>query len=85
MPRSRNAPITALGAHLVQVRAARSLEVVAAEVGVAFITLSRLERGTHAPSLATALKLAKWLGWTVEQVVEAAGRAAPEPGPEGGL
>ncbi|MBL8616324.1 MAG: helix-turn-helix domain-containing protein [Deltaproteobacteria bacterium] len=39
-------------------------------------TYYKIERGTHAPSLATALKLAKWLGWTVEQVVEAAGQPA---------
>ena len=39
-------------------------------------TLSRIERGTHAPSVATALALAKWLGWSVEQVIEAAATPA---------
>jgi DNA-binding XRE family transcriptional regulator len=78
MPRPRNAPTTALGASLVGRRAAASLEVAAAQVGLPYTTLSRLERGTHRPSLDTAVKLARWLGWSVEQVVEAAGQPAPE-------
>lgn len=41
------------------------------------MTLSRLERGTHRPSYDTAVKLARWLGWTVEQVMEAASAPAP--------
>lgn len=83
MPRPRSALSTALGATLVAKRGGASLEAVAVEVGVPYTTLSRVERGTHAPSIATALKLAKWLGWTVEQVVEAAAQPAPEQ-PEGG-
>jgi hypothetical protein len=41
----------------------------------------RLERGTHRPSYDSAVKLARWLGWTVEQVMEAA--AAPPPAAQG--
>lgn len=33
-----------------------------------------MERGTHRPSYDTAKKLAAWLGWTTDQVMEAAGR-----------
>lgn len=34
-------------------------------------------RGTHRPSADTARALARWLGWTVEQVLEAADQPAP--------
>lgn len=40
--------------------------------GVPRATLSRLERGTHRPSYDTAVKLARWLGWTVEEVMAGA-------------
>lgn len=37
---------------------------------------------THAPSADTARALARWLGWTVEQVFEAAETPAePSPAP----
>lgn len=39
--------------------------------GIPRSTLGRLELGTHAPSADTALALARWLGWTMEQVMEA--------------
>lgn len=42
------------------------------EAGLPHTTLSRLERGTHRPSADTARKLATWLGWTVEEVLDAA-------------
>lgn len=41
-------------------------------------TYYRLERGTHKPSAETALRLARWLGWSVEQVLEAAKQPAPD-------
>lgn len=40
-------------------------------------TYYKLERGTHRPSTDTARALAKWLGWTVEQVLDAADQPAP--------
>lgn len=43
-------------------------------------TYYRLERGTHRPSYDTAKKLAAWLGWTTDQVMEAAGRPAADLG-----
>jgi hypothetical protein len=39
--------------------------------GISFPTIHRLEHGLHRPSVDTALKLARWLGWTLEEVVEA--------------
>ena len=51
-----------------------SQEEAAREAGLTQITLSRSERGSHAPSTTTALALAKWLGWSVEAVLEAAAR-----------
>jgi DNA-binding XRE family transcriptional regulator len=85
MARPASAPISLLGHHLRLQRGSRDQTEVALDIGIPRSTLAGVERGTHAPSLATALKLAKWLGWTVEQVVEAAGQPAPESGPEGGL
>lgn len=49
----------------------------ASQAGVPHTTLSRLERGTHRPSADTALVLARWLGWTMEQVMAAADEPAP--------
>jgi len=67
-------PTTVLGA---AIRSRRTTQASLAEqVGVPQTTLSRIERGTHAPSVATALALAKWLGWSVEQVIEAAATPA---------
>ena len=41
---------------------------------------ARLEGGVHLPSADTALKLAQRLGWTMEEVMDAAGRAAGTDG-----
>ena len=54
------------------------------ESGVPHTTLSRIERGTHAPSADTARALARWLGWTVEQVFEAAETPVAGDAGEGG-
>lgn len=54
------------------------LRDIAADLGVSNVTLSRIERGTYEPSLTTAIALAKWLGLSVEQVLDAARSPAPE-------
>jgi len=61
-------------------RGAAPLHEVATSVGVTYTTLSRIERGTHRPSYDTAKALAVWLEWTVEEVMEAAGRPAQQAG-----
>jgi DNA-binding XRE family transcriptional regulator len=71
------APVTFLGAHVRTQRAGRTQEAVAAEVGLPRATLSSIERGAFRPSYDTARALARWLGWTVEQVMDAADRPAP--------
>ena len=76
MPRPRSAPVTALGAALVERRAGVALDVTAEELGLTHTTLSRLERGTNRPSADTARALARWLGWTTDQVLEAADQPA---------
>ena len=43
-----------------------------AEIGMAQGTLSRIERGNHVPSGRNLTKLAAWLDWSVEDVIEAA-------------
>lgn len=50
---------------------------IAEELATTATTLSRLERGTNRPSADTAILLARWLGWSVEQVLEAAKTPAP--------
>ncbi len=70
------APSTVLAAAMLARRAGQPAEVVAPALGVHLSTLLRLERG-YAPSAPTVLKLARWLGWTMEQVMEAANLAPP--------
>ena len=48
------------------------LRDIAKALGITDVTLSRLERGIHRPSADTARKLAAWLAWTMEQVLDAA-------------
>lgn len=66
---------TALGAAIRARRSGRQVDA-AAELGVSRSTLAEAERGTHAPSLATARALARWLGWSLEDVLDAAERPA---------
>lgn len=77
MPRPRTAPKTQLGLALIERRGDASLFAVEAETGLTYTTLSRLERGAHRPSADTALKLARWLGWTMEEVMAAADQPTP--------
>lgn len=77
MPRPAPKPSSALAAAIQAKRADLRQQDAADELGVSGGTLSRLERGTHQPSADTALKLARWLGWSVEQVLEAAKAPAP--------
>jgi DNA-binding XRE family transcriptional regulator len=74
VPRPALPPLTSLGVALRTRRTATAADQhdAASEIGVPQATLSRLERGKHRPSADTARKLAKWLGWTVEQVLDAA-------------
>lgn len=50
---------------------------MAAELGMDHDHYYRLERGTHVPSYPTAVKLAAWLGWTVERVMDSASEPVP--------
>ena len=72
-------PGTTLGQAVRAARGDESLVEVAKRLGLSHPTLSRIERGTHAPSIATALALSKWLGWSLEDVVRAASEPAPSP------
>ena len=60
-------------------RGASSGDATALELGIDRGTYYRLERGDHQPSYATARALAAWLGWTTDQVMEAAEKTAPSP------
>lgn len=71
----------ALGYAIREHRGKLSQREIEPATGIPAATLSRLERGTHAPSVATARALARWLGWTVEQVLDAAEQPAPAAAP----
>lgn len=82
MPRNRPPPATALAAAISargkgarvtedgEIKDARFLDL-AWLAGCDLSTLSRINRGS-VPNLATAEKLASWLGWSVEEVIAAA-------------
>jgi DNA-binding XRE family transcriptional regulator len=74
MGRPPKPPKTALGRAIRDKRGDATGDDVAALLGIDRNTLYRLERGEHGPSMQTALALAKWLGWTIEEVVHAAGK-----------
>lgn len=62
-------------------RGSQNQKELASELGFSALTISHLERGTHGPSIDTARELAKWLGWTMEQVLDAADAPPTEPSP----
>jgi transcriptional regulator with XRE-family HTH domain len=72
MPRPSAPPRTRLGAEIRARRGACDQEQQAAVLCLSRPTLSRLERGTTRPTYDTALKLTQWLGWSIEQVMDAA-------------
>ncbi len=78
MGRRPSPPKTALGAAM-RARRGDATGLAAAEVvGLGEDHWYRLERGQHRPNTDTARKLAAWLGWTVEQVLDAAEAPAPQ-------
>jgi DNA-binding XRE family transcriptional regulator len=77
MPRPLLPASTALGVAIRDRRGVIEQQDAALAIGLPRTTLSRVERGTHTPNYATAVKLAAWLGWTTDQVMEAAARPAP--------
>ena len=78
MPRRRATPTTALAAAIQARRGASKLRDIADEVGISWATLARLERGGGVQKIATRSAVARWLGWTEEQVIEAVKTAAEE-------
>ena len=70
---------TALGIAMRTKRGDSPGEDAAIALGIERGTYYRLERGTHTPALTTAQALARWLGWSLEQVYEAAAKPAVLP------
>lgn len=81
MPRPPASPTTALGAEVQRRRQDTDLRSLGRKLGLNNSTLSRIERGTHAPSYPTAVRLATWLGWTVERVMDASSTPAASTAP----
>lgn len=77
MGRPAPTPGSLLGSELQSRRAGRPSTEVAPEVGVTYMTWLRLEKGTHRPTYDTAVKIAGWLGWSVERVMSASKEPAP--------
>ena len=78
MPRRRATPTTALAAAIQARRGASKLRDIADEAGLSWATLARLERGGGVQKSATRLAVAWWLGWTEEQIADAAKTAPGE-------
>jgi len=72
MPRPPSTPTTALGRAIQAKRADSTGRAVAHDMGISGGALYRIEAGQRRPSADTARALARWLGWTMEQVLDAA-------------
>ena len=85
MPRrgSLYRPDTLLAAEVARERGALTQAEAAQAAGLTQRTWSAVERSVHRPSADTALKLARWLGWTVEEVLEAADRPVADDASSG--
>ena len=77
MGRPPQTPITALGVAMRAHRGARPGHEACKEIGIDSGMYHRLESGKRGPSAQTARALARWLGWTTDQVLDAAEQAAP--------
>lgn len=80
MGRPASPPTTVLGVAVREKRGATPQIPMAESLGIPHSTLSRVERGSNEPSFDSARVLARWLGWTVEQVLDAARAPAPTDG-----
>ena len=78
MPRRRATPTTALAAAIQAKRGTSKLRDIADEAGISWATLARLERGGGVQKIATRSAVARWLGWTEDQVIEAVKTASEE-------
>ena len=78
MPRRRATPTTALAAAIQAKRGTSKLRDIADEAGISWATLARLERGGGVQKIATRSAVARWLGWTEDQVIEAVRTASEE-------
>lgn len=68
---------TALSLALRQQRGEAPLRPAARALGISHVTLLQLERGQRKPGLELALRLARWLGWSAEQVLAASSTFTP--------
>ena len=78
MPRRRATPTTVLAAAIQAKRGNAKLRDIANDAGLSWAALARLERGGGVQKIATRLAVARWLGWTEEQVIEAVKTATEE-------
>lgn len=83
MARPPASPTTVLGTAIRALRASKGQVEVAEVIGISRSSLADVERGTHMPTYATAVKLAAWLRWTTDQVMAAASEPAPANDNEG--
>lgn len=72
MPKPPTTPKTALGVAMQARRAGATVPAAAAEIGLSAPGYYRLEAGSRRPDTDSTVKLARWLGWTAEQVIEGA-------------
>ncbi len=67
-------PDQAIADAIRRLRGDQPQESLAFKAGISTSTLSRIERGIHAPSLSTLGRIAEALGVTLAELMEAAGR-----------
>lgn len=67
---------------MVAKRGAYQQRAVARELGTTDATVSRLERGLNTPTPALAGAIARWLGWSMEEVYRAAAESVVQEEPQ---
>lgn len=72
MGRPPQTPVTTLGLAMREHRGSRPGHEVCKDIGIDSGMYHRLEAGKRGPSAPTARALARWLGWTTDQVLDAA-------------
>lgn len=71
MPRPSRPATSCLGVELRRKRGDAGLRETATALGLSWSGLSLIEHGARKPSIRSTLVLARWLGWTADEVLAA--------------
>lgn len=81
MPKRPTIPRTVLGVAMQARRGTATVTSAAAEIGLSIPGYYRIEAGARRPNTASTIKIAQWLGWTMEEVYQAASAPVVKPAP----